>query len=176
MIIVPEVIDEGDKSDIRSVTLDDGAGLFRIKKRGVERGFEVKTSNIIAGVKGTLFAVLHRKTQGFSRVAVYSGVVEVTDISKNPDTATELGKGKTMDVEGDTGFGDTDGFEPGDAWDQWQKEPNPSTEFLGRTAPVAGSVYRLVPDEDDDEDDGEDDDYDYDCPPVVDNDGNTIIP
>jgi hypothetical protein len=140
VIIVPEMIDEGDKEDVRAVTLEDGAGLFRIKKRGVERGFEVKTSNIIAGVKGTLFAVLHEKAKGYSRVAVYSGVVEVTDTGRNPETLTRLGKGAAMDVEEDAGFGDTDTFEPGDAWDQWEKMPNPGTEFLGRSAPSAGGT------------------------------------
>lgn len=175
VIIVPEVVDEGDKEDIRGVTLDDGAGLFRIKKRGVEKGFEVKTSNIIAGVKGTLFAVVHRKAEDYSRVAVYSGIVEVTDIRRNPDTLTPLKKGTVMDVLEDLGFGDMDHFEPGNVWKEWEKLTNPGTELLGRTAPAATTSLRvnfvqLQPGE------GDEYEYEFDCPPVIDNNGNTIIP
>jgi len=166
VIIVPEIVDEGDKTDVRAVTLEDGAGLFRIKKRGVERGFEVKTSNIIAGVKGTLFAVLHQKAKRFSRVAVYSGVVLVTDLMRNPDTAAELNKGKGIDVLQDK-FGDIYTLIFWDTWGHWKKEPNPSPEFLSRTVP-SGSYQWIEEDEGDDEDD-------EDCPPVVDNDGNVII-
>jgi hypothetical protein len=137
----------------------------------VKRGFEVTTSNIIAGVKGTLFAVLHRKAERFTRVAVYSGIVLVSDIMRKPDTAAELNKGKVVDIIQDR-FGDIYTFKPWSAWDHWEKEPNPSTEFLGRTAPSAVTSFKLNAFQRDPGDDDYDEEY---CPPVIDNDGNVII-
>ncbi len=169
VIIIPEVVDEGDKKDIRAVTLEDGAGLFRIKKRGVEKGFEVQTSNIIAGVKGTLFGVLHNKTEEYSRVAVYSGVVEVTDRDRSPSTKTTLGQGRTLDIRNLKGFGEGKDFDPVNIWKEWEKRVNPDASFLGVSAAVLGirPLYEPWPD---DEGGG-----DYQCPPVVDNDGNVVV-
>ena len=162
VIIVPEVVDEGDKKDVRQVHLDDGTGLFRIKKRGVEKGFEVHTSNIIAGVKGTLFAVLTEKPKRFSRVAVYSGVVEVTDKERTPGTATELKKGQSMGVE-DEGFGDKDYLDPKSPWKEWEKVDSLGIELLDAPAPSPFDRH---------ESDGGDDDPE--CAPVTDADENPI--
>ena len=123
VIVIPEVVDEGDKKDLRGVNLEDGAGLFRIRKRGVERGFEVKTPHIIAGAKGTLFAVQTSKEAGYSRVAVYSGVVEVTDLKRTPETLTPLPRSKIMEVlENLSGFGEIEDYEwEKDPWKEWEK-------------------------------------------------------
>ena len=168
VIIVPEVVDEGEKKDIRQVELDDGSGLFKIKKRGIKRGFEVKTTNVIAGVKGTVFAVLHEKAKKFTRVAVYSGVVEVTDTAKTFGTSTKLGKGETIGIEDDEGFGDdnTEDFEPDNPWNDWKK---PGGYNIDLTSLPAGPSVSLL----DYTSDGDDDD-DPECDPVVDGDGNPI--
>jgi len=166
VIIVPEVVNEGDKKDIRSVTLDDGAGLFRIKKRGTQKGFEVKTSNIIAGVKGTLFGVMTKKARKMSRVAVYSGRVYVTDRSGTPATGIMLRRGQSMEVLEDTGFGETDDFDPGDVWNYWKKTLNPNPDLLGGMIPGQRTASSYG--------NGDDDD-DVSCPPVVDNDGNVVV-
>ena len=121
VIIVPEVKNEGEKRDIRWIKLDEGTGLFKIKKRGVEKGFEVLTSNIITGVKGTLFAVTHAKKEDYSRVAVYVGVVEVTDIDRTPETRTLLRRGDFVEIKDRSGFEQVGEFEPDDVWWQWQK-------------------------------------------------------
>jgi hypothetical protein len=168
VIIVPEVIQEADKKDVRSVTLEDGAGLFRIKKRGVEKGFEVKTFNIIAGVKGTLFGVLTNKKNKTSRVAVFSGTVLVTDPSGSPSTATLLGRGQKLEVLEKEGFGNPDRFNPGDMWKDWKRLPNPDPDLLG----VSGAGY--IPSFE--RSDGDGDDHGDPCPPVVDNDGNVVVP
>lgn len=120
-IIIPEVVDEGDKRDIRWMDLDEGTSLFKIKKRGVEKGFEVLTSNIAAGVKGTLFAVSYAKKENYSRVAVYVGVVEVTDIDRTPETRTLLRRGDFVEIKDRSGFEQVGEFEPDDVWWQWQK-------------------------------------------------------
>jgi hypothetical protein len=169
VIIVPEVVQGEDKKDIRAVTLEDGAGLFRIKKRGVKEGFEVKTSNIIAGVKGTLFGVLTKREKKISRVAVYYGKVLVTDLAGTPSTATMLGRGQKVEIiEGD-GFGDPEDFTPGDLWNYWKRTPDPDPDLLG----VSGAGYS--PSFGRPGDDGDDGDHDS-CPPVIDNDGNVVVP
>jgi ferric-dicitrate binding protein FerR (iron transport regulator) len=121
VIIVPEVTDEGEKRDLRGVKLDDGTGLFNIRKRGAERGFEVRTSNIIAGVKGTLFAVEHEKGKRRSKVAVYRGVVRVSDTERTPGTITFLRRGEFMEVKDGSGFGETDEFGPDNVWYKWER-------------------------------------------------------
>ena len=121
VIIVPEVVDEGDKKDIRQVDLDDGTGLFRIRKRGVENGFEVRTSNIIAGVKGTLFGVQHGKKERYSKVAVYRGVVAVSDTERTPGTLTLLRRGDVLEVIKRSGFGEAEEFGPDNVWWKWKR-------------------------------------------------------
>jgi hypothetical protein len=121
VVIVPEVINEGDKEDIRQVDLEDGTGLFKIKKRGVENGFEVHTSNIIAGVKGTLYVVLHEKKEKYSKVAVYVGAVAVTDKDRTPESLTILRRGDFLEVKDQSGFGQVEEFGPDDVWWKWGK-------------------------------------------------------
>jgi ferric-dicitrate binding protein FerR (iron transport regulator) len=120
-VIIPEVVDEGDKRDIRWMDLDEGTSLFKIKKRGVEKGFEVLTSNIAAGVKGTLFAVTHVKKENYSRVAVYVGVVEVTDIDRTPETRILLRRGDFVEIKDRSGFEERGEFGPDDVWYWWEK-------------------------------------------------------
>jgi hypothetical protein len=166
VIIVPEVVDEGEKKDIRRVELDDGTSLFKIKKRGIERGFEVKTTNVIAGVKGTVFAVQHQRDQNVTRIAVYSGVVEVTDPAGTPGTATSLSKGQSMGVTDQTGFGDKEEFEPGDVWDEWEKSGALSTDWSSLT-PSTGTPLASAADT-------EGESNEIECDPVEDSDGNPI--
>jgi hypothetical protein len=169
VIIVPEVVDEGEKKDVRQVELDDGTGLFKIKKRGVQNGFEVKTTNVIAGVKGTVFAVEHKKKKKITRVVVFSGVVEVTDPTKSPGTKTTLGKGESLQVEEDQGFGDdnVEDVEPGNPWRDWKKSSTSSLKLIA--SPSSEPPYDGGDDDDDDDDDDEPE-----CDPVVDGGGNPI--
>lgn len=169
VIIVPEVVDEGEKKDVRQVELDNGTGLFKIKKRGVERGFEVKTTNVIAGVKGTVFAVEHRREQNVTRVAVFSGVVEVTDPTRTPGTKTDLRRGEYLEVEDEQGFGDdnTEDFEPDSPWNDWKRPSGYSIDLTSITSdksPV--DILNLAPDRDDESE--------LECDPVEDGDGNPI--
>lgn len=163
VIIVPEIADEGEKRDIRAVTVEDGTGLFKIKKRGVQNGFEVKTTNVIAGVKGTVFAVQHKKAGNFTRVAVFSGVVEVTDRDRTPGTSTLLSRGQVVDITELLGFGSLGNFDPYDAWYRWKGNPAFERDFM-RAVRQAANLLRLIP-----ERDGE-----VSCPPVYDADGNPI--
>lgn len=159
VIVVPEVADEGDKKDVRQVQIEDGTGLFRIKKRGVENGFEVHTSNIIAGVKGTLFALMREKRMNRSRVLVFSGEVEVTDSNRTPGTATRLKKGQSVGFE-DGDFGDKEYFDPKNPWKQWEKGNPLRVELLDAPLPRP-----LDPDGGDDKPE---------CDPVTDDEGNPI--
>ncbi|MDF1536477.1 MAG: FecR family protein [bacterium] len=168
VIIVPEVADEGEKKDIRRVELEDGTGLFKIRKRGVQNGFEVQTTNVIAGVKGTLFAVLRQKPKNLTRVAVFSGVVEVTDTDRTSGTRTRLGRGKTMGVEDRKGFGDTEDFDPsGDPWGDWEKGGGYRVDLS--SLPAKGSLLSTLNQNNDGDDGGEPE-----CDPVEDSDGNPI--
>ena len=203
VVIIPEVVDEGDKKDIRKVKLEDGAGMFKIKKRGVEKGFEVHTQHIIAGVKGTLFAVVTSIDDDFSRVAVYSGVVEVTDTAGTPETAIELGKDTSVDAHPE-GFSDVQDFESGGEWNGWlgssQYLDTPWSPLITPIVPPVTPVSLLAPvapvtvvapavppppvapvqtsvtqtyDTSTDSDGSEGGDS---CAPVVDNSGNTVVP
>jgi hypothetical protein len=160
VIIVPEVVQGENKKDVRQMILDDGTGLFNIRKRGVENGFEVHTSNIIAGVKGTIFGVLREKKRNFSRVAVYSGVVEVTDPQRTPETLTRLGKGETLGVEGED-FGDREYFDPHSPWYLWKKMDSIDLKMLDK--PWRESFRSKESNKNEPE-----------CDPVTDNDGNPI--
>ena len=164
VIIVPEVVNEGDKRDIRTVTVEDGTGLFKIKKRGVKNGFEVKTNNVIAGVKGTVFAVQHKKSGNYTRVAVYSGIVEVTDAGRTPGTSTRLSRGQTVGITDLLGFLDFENFDPYDVWNQWKDNPGFDADFQR----VIGQALRLL----DLMTEGENGVVN--CPPVSDSDGNPI--
>lgn len=146
VLVIPEVVDEGDKKDLRGVSLEDGAGLFRIRKRGVERGFEVKTPHIIAGVKGTLFAVQTSQQKGYSRVAVYSGVVEVTDLKRTPATLTPLPKGTIMEVLKDlSGFGEIENYKwDKEPWKEWEKEPSIELSLPSKL-PAPASAPQALP-------------------------------
>lgn len=163
VIIVPEVVNEGDKRDIRAVTVEDGTGLFKIKKRGVERGFEVKTTNVIAGVKGTVFAVQHKKAGNFTRVAVFSGIVEVTDNNKTPGTSTMLSRGQVLDITELLGFGSFGDFDPYDVWNRWKRDPGFEDDFMRAVRQAINLLLQM------DDGDGE-----IECPPVYDADGNPI--
>jgi hypothetical protein len=158
VIIVPEVVDEGEKKDVRQVELDNGTSLFKIKKRGIERGFEVKTTNVIAGVKGTVFAVQHQRDRNVTRVAVYSGVVEVTNPARDPGTATELSKGESLEVEDDQGFGDdnAEDFEPENPWNDWKKPGSYSIDLTSLPSRSPVSILDYTSDRNGD-DDGDDD-------------------
>jgi len=188
VIIIPEVVDEGDKKDIRKVKLEDGAGIFKIKKRGVEKGFEVHTKHIIAGVKGTLFAVVTSIDDDFSRVAVYSGVVEVTDTAGTPETATELGKATSIDAQ-PGGLSDVQDFEPASDFKGWAVNPQTPASLLTPVAPVTEVAPAVPPapvapaapaqtsvtqgyDNNTDSEGGEPGSAS--CPDVTDNNGNTV--
>jgi hypothetical protein len=163
VIIVPEVVNEGEKRDIRTVTVEDGTGLFRIKKRGVQNGFEVKTTNVIAGVKGTVFAVQHKKADDFTRVAVFAGVVEVTDMDRTPGTSTLLSRGQVLDITELLGFGSFKDFDPYDVWYRWKRTPGFEDDFMRAVRQAVHLLQLSVGDY------GE-----VSCPPVYDADGNPI--
>jgi hypothetical protein len=165
VIVVPEVLDEGDKKDIRKVELEDGTGLFRIKKRGMDKGFEVLTENIIAGVKGTLFGVKYEKPGKKSTVFVYRGVVLVTNMQRTPETATELRRGQALEVTEDGGFRGRKYFDPDNPWYLWEKMD--SLDLLLLDKPVRES-FRMGDADDDDGNGG------LECAPVTDSDGDPI--
>jgi ferric-dicitrate binding protein FerR (iron transport regulator) len=167
IIVIPEVVDEGDKKDVRQVNLEEGTGLFRIRKRGVEKGFEVHTQQIIAGVKGTLFAVQTTGQGGYSRVAVYSGLVEVSDLKRSPGSINLLGKGQAVEArENGDGSTDTKDFDPDNAWGRWKGSATYEMYGAPWSAPRPPAEKLHI------ETGGGGDDSS--CPPVIDNDGNVV--
>ena len=162
VLVVPEVWNEGEEQDIREVKIDEGTGLFKIRKRGVDKGFEVHTENIIAGVKGTLFGVKYDVPGKKSSVFVYRGVILVTDTSRAPETATELRMGEALEVVGEEGLGDRKYIDPESPWYLWKKVDSLDFELFDE--PVK-----------EEEDSGGGGHGELECAPVTDSDGNPIF-
>ena len=165
VIIIPEIVDESDKRDIHSVTLDEGTGIFKIKKRGAKKKFKVNTTNICAGVKGTLYAVKHEKPMKRSRVFVFSGSVEVTDEDITPDTATKLKRGQSIDVDGNEGFGIKSYFKSTNPWNKRKLLDSFKVPILSKNPFPITDRYKG---------DGDGDDR-PDCDNVYDRDGDPIV-
>jgi len=123
LVVIPELISIEDKTGIKRVELNEGAGIFRVPKKQVNNGFEVQTRHVIAGVKGTIFSV--ENILNGTTVAVYRGYVLVTDPDRSPDTETSLGPGQSVTVVNGKGFGVISGFEPGDDWRGWRYNEKP---------------------------------------------------
>lgn len=96
--------------------------------------FEVTTPHVVAGVKGTRFAV--GEQGGRSRVGVYSGTVETSDPAGSPASAATLGAGQVATYEGGrlSGVGRLDAK---DDWGRWALPGVHGARALG--APGAGA-------------------------------------
>ena len=65
-----------------------------------------------------------------TRILVYEGTVEVTDVEGTPGTVTVLDPGQKMMVVVGEGFGEKENFEstsPVDDWTGWEKGELPNT-------------------------------------------------
>ena len=136
LVVIPELISIEDKTGIKRVELNEGAGIFRVPKKQVNNGFEVQTRHVIAGVKGTLFSV--KNIPNGTTVAVYRGYVLVTDPDRSPGTETSLGPGQSVTVVDGKGFGGVSSFEPGNDWSGWHHNEKP---WLIEPASIRDDVY-----------------------------------
>lgn len=117
VVNVPRIIENGDARHIPLINLDQGAGIFRIRKSKERKTFKVKTKQLVLGVKGTTLSVATDGT--VTIVEVYFGTVEVTDPTGTVESFTVLNRGERMTVVHETGFGTKEKFEPGNTWGEW---------------------------------------------------------
>lgn len=132
VVTVPSIFSGGRGREIRRIDMDRGTGLFRVSPEGTEGGFEVRTRHLIAGVKGTTFGVVTGEET--TRVAVYAGLVEVTDLQGSEESRTEVGKGRSLTVVDGRGFDTVERFKRRNDWKNWDKGKKPG---IGSTAPNA---------------------------------------
>ena len=102
VIVIPSTGVQKRKKDIKEIFVEDGGALFEINHTGVRRQFEFRTRNVQGGVKGTTFAVGHRK--GNTHVVVYSGAVRVMDPEKSQESRQTLKAGNAIQVDRDSQF------------------------------------------------------------------------
>jgi hypothetical protein len=132
VLIIPSIDVVAEKKDIREVIIEEGKTLFDINHTGVENGFQFRTKNVQGGVKGTLFTVSYLNDG--TAVNVYRGEVLVSDLDGTPGTMTSLAKGKALRVEGDSGFGNTRGFDPDFALEDYKYNIPPGLDEKGLPA------------------------------------------
>jgi hypothetical protein len=132
VLIIPSIDVVAEKNDIREVIIEEGKTLFDINHTGVENGFQFRTKNVQGGVKGTLFTVSYLNDG--TAVNVYRGEVLVSDLDGTPGTMTSLAKGKALRVEGDSGFGNTMGFDPDFALEDYKYNIPPGLDEKGLPA------------------------------------------
>ena len=94
-------------------------------------------ANLAAGIKSAVQMIIEdfqasttATDEMVTRILVYDGVVEVTDLEGTPGTRTILGPGERMMVVVGEGFGEKEAFEVGrelEYWDAWETSPVPNT-------------------------------------------------
>jgi len=138
ILTVPSIFSRNGNRDINEVLLEDGAGLFRLDSERLKGGFKVRTRHVVAGVKGTTFAV--KTDEQSSKVAVYEGRVEVREIERVDDgdagrsdgDRMELVKGKSIEAVIGKGLGQVEKFKQRDDWNGWKKGQEPQID--GKTS------------------------------------------
>jgi hypothetical protein len=132
LVVIPGLVDRAGGRDVRQVAMEDGSAVFRIDP-AAGAGFSVKTRHVIAGVKGTTFAVIAGADK--SRVITYFGLVAVT----GPGGGAETGVGTDHAVDATpAGVGAPQGFPSGNGWSGWSVDPAPG-DALPSAPPGSGS-------------------------------------
>jgi len=123
VLTVPSILSRDGNRDLGEVVLEEGAGLFRLDSRRLRGGFKVRTRHVIAGVKGTTFAVTTDERS--SRVAVYDGVVEVRESGRSDGDGQIVDKGKSVEAATRSGLSQVKKFKRRDDWNGWKKGLEP---------------------------------------------------
>lgn len=130
VLTVPSILSRGGKRDLHKVILEDGTGLFRLDSERLKGEFKVRTRHIVAGVKGTTFAV--KTDEQSSKVAVYEGRVQVHEAGKPDRDGMEIEKGISIEAVNGKGLGQVEKFKPRDDWTGWKKSREPQLD--GKTS------------------------------------------
>ncbi|MEE8319612.1 MAG: FecR family protein [bacterium] len=115
VMVIPSIGQTRRHKDIRRIFMDEGAGIFNIKPLGIEKGFEFRTKSVQGSVRGTVFAVKVKDNK--TTVAVYSGIVVVSDSEGTPESTISLGKGKAIIADDTKGIILVLPFDPYDIWE-----------------------------------------------------------
>lgn len=126
VLTVPSIISRDGNRDLGEVVLEDGAGLFRLDSEQLKGGFKVRTRHVIAGVKGTTFAV--RTDEKSTKVAVYDGTVQVRETGNSEGSGKVVNKGRSVQAVMGQGLGEAEKFNHRDGWKAWQRGNAPSSK------------------------------------------------
>jgi hypothetical protein len=124
IITIPEFYDteKGDR-DFRTLNVEGGTGLFKIKRRGKKNKFTVTTKHVSVLVKGTTFAVKRAGPQ--TTVACIAGKVLVEARDKGiTDKVILLKPGHVVTFTEGTGFEEKEEHTPctfQHTWNLWKR-------------------------------------------------------
>ena len=124
IITIPEFYDTEDgDSDFRSLNVEEGTGIFKIKRRGRKNRFTVTTKHVSVLVKGTTFAV--KKAGSYTLVACISGKVAVEARGKSvTDKTFTLKPGQVVVFTEGGGYEVERNYTPctfNSTWNLWKK-------------------------------------------------------
>jgi hypothetical protein len=125
IITIPELYDTEDGArDFRILNVEEGTGIFKIKRRGRKNRFTVTTKHVSVLVKGTTFAV--KKVGSYTVVACIAGKVLVEARDKGvTDKVIMLNPGHVVVFSEGAGFEDKQEHTPCTfqyTWNFWKKK------------------------------------------------------
>ena len=127
-IVIPSIGENSRLKDVREIFIDNGAGTFKINPQGTKGGFEFRTKTVQGSVRGTVFTVTVKKNR--TMVAVFSGMVEVSDSEGTPGSSVTLEKGQAIIASDSEGLGEVKSIDTLDAWKDWENDSTPDTKIL----------------------------------------------
>ena len=120
ILAIPSIFSRGGVKDLKKVDLEKGAGIFHLDHDLLKGGFEVRTRQVIAGVKGTTFVVQAAGQE--SSVAVVDGRVSVSfrDVQGGIGQNVMVGPGKKVEAVNGKGIGRVQRYREKDSWKGWK--------------------------------------------------------
>ena len=138
ILTVPSIVSRDGNRDLGKVILEKGAGLFRLDSERLKGEFKVRTRHIVAGVKGTTFAV--KTDEKSSKVAVYDGKVKVREVGRSERESVGVEKGKSIEAVSEKGLGQVKKFKKQNDWKGWEEGRSPSLEVKVNTVIMKGRL------------------------------------
>ena len=154
IIMVPSIGPDRQKKDIRNIFIHKGVGKFLINPKGMEEGFEFRTKSVQGSVRGTIFAVKVKETSTI--VAVFEGIVEVSDAKGKSKKTLLLKKGEAINFSDDTGFESVSSITIEDMQNIIDTDDNLDLGTIENTDDKKSRKSKPVKDTDDDPDNDED--------------------
>lgn len=137
-----------DDSEEVVIALKSGSVWTEVQPRSEPDSFRVRTPELTAGVRGTVFRV--DRAEGASKVSVFEGVVHVTANATGASVTLNANQAAVVNVHGqimDLLAVPVDEQRIADEWDQWAQQASGGSGSLAASfGPVAGLTQQIATD------------------------------